>query len=90
MQVRHRSVQLRRQPEAAAKLGSHTRLVWGRAAKRLGMTLEQLLEMIDAGSLLKRPLGVGEHAHVAAFIASDRASGMTSTIANLTCGSTID
>jgi NAD(P)-dependent dehydrogenase (short-subunit alcohol dehydrogenase family) len=77
-------------PEAAAKLGSHTRQVWGGVAKRLGMTLEQLLEMIAAGSLLKRTLGVGGLAHVAAFIASDRASGMTSTIANLTFGSTID
>jgi 3-oxoacyl-[acyl-carrier protein] reductase len=77
-------------PETATRLGSHTAQVWGRAAEHLGMPFEQLLEMISAGNLLGRPLTVREVAEVAAFVASDRASGMTATFANVTCGSVVD
>jgi 3-oxoacyl-[acyl-carrier protein] reductase len=77
-------------PETAAKLGSHTREVWGRAAERLDMPMEQLLEMVSAGGMLQRPLTVDELANVAAFMASDRASGMTGTVANVTSGAALD
>lgn len=77
-------------PEAAGRLGSHTRQVWGRAAERLGITLDQLLEMVAAGNVRQRPLTVDELAEVAVFLASDRAGGMTSTVANVTCGSVVD
>lgn len=77
-------------PESATKLGSHTRDVWSRAAARLNMTLEQLVEMVSAGSVLDRALTVDEVADVAAFAASDRASGMTGTVANVSVGSVID
>jgi 3-oxoacyl-[acyl-carrier protein] reductase len=77
-------------PETAARLGSHTRQVWGRAAERLGITLEQLLDMVSAGGVLQRPLTVDQVADVAAFMASDRASGMTATVANITGGAVVD
>jgi 3-oxoacyl-[acyl-carrier protein] reductase len=59
-------------PETAARLGSHTREVWSRAAGRLGMTLEEMLPQVAAGSPLERALTVAELANVAAFLASDR------------------
>lgn len=77
-------------PETAGKLGSHVRQVWSRAAARLGTTLDQMLEMVAAGNVRKRPLAVAEVAEVAVFLASDRASGMTSTVANVSCGSVVD
>jgi 3-oxoacyl-[acyl-carrier protein] reductase len=77
-------------PETATRLGSHTREVWSRAAERLGMTLEQMLPLVSAGSPLGRALTVAEVADVAAFLASDRASAMTATVANVTCGAVPD
>ena len=77
-------------PETAARLGSHTREVWGRAADRLGVPLEQLLDTIGSGGLLQHPLTVDEVANVAAFMASDRSSGMTATVANVTLGGVVD
>jgi hypothetical protein len=40
--------------------------------------------------LLKRLPALAEVANVAAFMASDRASAMTGTVVNLTCGSVVD
>lgn len=77
-------------PETAARLGSHTRQVWGRAADRLGMTLDELLGMLSAGNVRRRPLTVDELADAAVLLASDRAAGMTATVANLSCGSVVD
>ena len=77
-------------PETAARLGSHTRDVWSRAAHRLGMTLEQMLPQVAAGTPRGRELTVAEVANVAAFLASDHASGMTGTVANVTAGSVPD
>lgn len=77
-------------PETATRLGSHTRAVWGRAAERLGIPLDQLLEGIGSGGLLQRALTVDEVANVAAFMASDRAGGMTGTVANITGGAIPD
>jgi 3-oxoacyl-[acyl-carrier protein] reductase len=53
------------------------------------MTFEQLLGMVSGG-VRQRPLTVDEVANVAAFMASDRASGMTATLANITCGAFLD
>lgn len=77
-------------PESAARLGSHTREVWSRAAARLGMTLEEMLPQVAAGSPLGRALTVADVAEVAAFVASDRAIGMTGTVANVTGGAVAD
>ncbi|MGH3324258.1 MAG: SDR family NAD(P)-dependent oxidoreductase [Streptomyces sp.] len=79
-------------PETA-RLGSHTRQVWGRAAEHLGTTLEQLLQddgLGVPGSLLRRNPSLEDVANVAAFMASDRAGGMTATVANISCGSVVD
>lgn len=49
-------------------------------------TVAQLDEMIAGMSLLKRAPKSQEVANVAAFLGSDSASGMTTGIANVTCG----
>jgi NAD(P)-dependent dehydrogenase (short-subunit alcohol dehydrogenase family) len=49
-------------------------------------TVEQLHAMISGMALLCRAPKAREIADVAAFLASDRASGMTTGIANVTCG----
>lgn len=77
-------------PEAAAK-GSHSREVFGRAAARAGVTVEEMLAQAAAGStLLKRLPTLDEVANAAAFLASDQASAMTAAIANLSCGALAD
>ncbi len=77
-------------PDTARRPGSNVGRVWARAAERLGISMEQLLEMVAAGSLLERPLDVEELANVAALMASDRASGVTGTVANVSCGAVAD
>jgi NAD(P)-dependent dehydrogenase (short-subunit alcohol dehydrogenase family) len=47
---------------------------------------QQALEMISASSALRRTATVADVAEVATFLASDRAAGMTGTIANVTSG----
>jgi 3-oxoacyl-[acyl-carrier protein] reductase len=78
-------------PETA-RLGSHTRKVWSRAAERMGMTLQQVLETSPGvpGTLLERPPSLEEVANTAAWLASDRASALTGVIANVSCGSVVD
>jgi NAD(P)-dependent dehydrogenase (short-subunit alcohol dehydrogenase family) len=49
-------------------------------------TVEQLDAMISGMALLRRAPKAREIADAAAFLASDRASGMTTGIANVTCG----
>ncbi|TYB41851.1 SDR family NAD(P)-dependent oxidoreductase [Actinomadura chibensis] len=77
-------------PETAERLGSHTRDVWERAAERLGVPFERLLEEVGAGGPLPGPLTVRQVADAAAFLASDRAAGLTGTVANLTAGAVVD
>jgi NAD(P)-dependent dehydrogenase (short-subunit alcohol dehydrogenase family) len=55
-----------------------------------GMTLEQFQASLEERTLLRRMPTLTEVADVAAFMASERASAMTATIANLTCGSIAD
>ncbi|MEV6654989.1 SDR family oxidoreductase [Streptomyces sp. NPDC051219] len=78
-------------PETAM-LGSHARTVWSRAAERMGMTLEDVLDGSPGvpGPLLQRSPSLAEVADVAAFMASDRASAMTASVANISCGSVVD
>lgn len=76
-------------PEALAT--SHAREVFSGFAERAGISVEAMLaERARAGTLLKRFPTLAEVAEFAAFAASDRASGMTGAIANLTCGSLVD
>jgi NAD(P)-dependent dehydrogenase (short-subunit alcohol dehydrogenase family) len=55
-------------------------------AKASGMTWEQWQEMLASRTHPRRLMTLEEMANVAVFVASDRASGMTGTIVNLTMG----
>jgi 3-oxoacyl-[acyl-carrier protein] reductase len=76
-------------PETASRLGSHTRQVWDRAAQRLGVSFEQLLEGVSGG-VRGHPLTVAELANAAALLASDHASALTATVANVSGGAVVD
>jgi len=59
-------------------------------AKATGMTWEQWLELLASRTHPRRLMTLAEMADAAAFLASDRASGMTGTTVNLTMGSLDD
>jgi NAD(P)-dependent dehydrogenase (short-subunit alcohol dehydrogenase family) len=59
-------------------------------AKATGMTWEQWQQMLASRTHGKRLMTLKEMANVAAFMASDQASGMTGTTVNLTMGSLDD
>jgi NAD(P)-dependent dehydrogenase (short-subunit alcohol dehydrogenase family) len=59
-------------------------------AEATGLTWEQWQERLAARTHPRRLMTLDEMAAVAAFMASDRASGMTGTIVNLTMGSLDD
>jgi 3-oxoacyl-[acyl-carrier protein] reductase len=54
------------------------------------MTREELIAWLKGRTMLKRLTSLAEVGNVAAFMASDQASGMTATAANITCGSVPD
>lgn len=59
-------------------------------AKATGMSWEQWQQMLASRTHPRRLMTLAEMADVAAFMASDKASGMTGTIVNLTMGSLDD
>jgi NAD(P)-dependent dehydrogenase (short-subunit alcohol dehydrogenase family) len=59
-------------------------------AEALGMTWEQFQELLAGRTHPRRLMTLAEMANVAAFMASDQASGMTGTTVNLTMGSLDD
>jgi NAD(P)-dependent dehydrogenase (short-subunit alcohol dehydrogenase family) len=59
-------------------------------AKASGMTWEQWEELLAGRTHGRRLMTVDETANVAAFLASDQASGLTGTTVNLTMGSLDD
>jgi NAD(P)-dependent dehydrogenase (short-subunit alcohol dehydrogenase family) len=59
-------------------------------AKALGMTWEQWQEVLASRTHPRRLSTLAELANMAVFMASDKASGMTGTIVNLTMGSLDD
>jgi NAD(P)-dependent dehydrogenase (short-subunit alcohol dehydrogenase family) len=59
-------------------------------ASRLGMTWEQFQGYLASTTHPRRVMTLEEMANVAVFMASDKASGMTGTIVNLTMGSLDD
>ena len=59
-------------------------------AKATGMTWEQWLELLASRTHPRRLMTLAEMADAAAFLASDRASGMTGTTVNMTMGSLDD
>ena len=64
--------------------------VFGLHAKALGIPREQFHEFIASRTHVRRLTTLDETANVAAFLASDRASGMTGTVVNLSMGSLDD
>lgn len=77
-------------PEAAAQ-GSHSNEVFARAAGGAGISIENMLaQHAQSNTLLKRLPTLEEVANTAVFMASDLASAITGTVANLTCGSLVD
>jgi 3-oxoacyl-[acyl-carrier protein] reductase len=52
--------------------------------------LQEFHDLLEGRTLLRRLPTLAEVGQVAAFIASDRASAMTATVANVTCGSVVD
>jgi NAD(P)-dependent dehydrogenase (short-subunit alcohol dehydrogenase family) len=61
-----------------------------RRAGSTGLTWEQFQEFLATRTHPRRLMTLAEMAQVAAFVASDRASGLTGTIVNLTMGSLDD
>ena len=59
-------------------------------AKASGMTWEQWQELLAGRNHARRLMTLEEMANMAVFIASDKASGMTGTVVNLTLGSLDD
>jgi NAD(P)-dependent dehydrogenase (short-subunit alcohol dehydrogenase family) len=58
--------------------------------KAAGMTVEQFQDTLASTTHPRRVMTLEETANMAAFIASDKASGMTGTIVNLTMGTLDD
>ncbi|UKJ07668.1 SDR family NAD(P)-dependent oxidoreductase [Solitalea lacus] len=75
-------------PEAALA-GSHSREVFLNRAKLMGITLDELLAGMPNGTLLQRSPTLQEIANAAVFLASDKASALTASVANLSCGSVV-
>ena len=55
-------------------------------AKTSGLTWEQFTGYFASTTHTRRVMALGEVANMAAFMASDRASGMTGTTVNLSMG----
>jgi len=56
----------------------------------MGITHEQFLKFVESITHRKRSSTLAEVADTAVFLASDQASGMTGTVANLTGGMIVD
>ncbi len=69
---------------------STMREVFDTKAKSLGITWEQFQGYLANSTHPRRVMALAEMANVAAFLASDEASGMTGTTVNLTMGSLDD
>jgi len=65
-------------------------VVFGLHAKAMGITRHQFQSLVEGMSHRRRSTTLVELADVAAFMASDRASAMTGTVANLTGGLIVD
>ncbi|MDN5000323.1 SDR family NAD(P)-dependent oxidoreductase [Bradyrhizobium sp. GCM10027634] len=65
-------------------------VVFGLHANAMGIPREQFLGFIESLTHRKRSSNICEVADMAAFLVSDRGSGMTGTVANLTGGLIVD
>jgi 3-oxoacyl-[acyl-carrier protein] reductase len=55
-----------------------------------GMTRAEIVAAMQRETMLDRLPSLAELGNVAAFLASDQASAMTATLANITCGAFLD
>jgi NAD(P)-dependent dehydrogenase (short-subunit alcohol dehydrogenase family) len=70
---------------------THTiEVVFGLHAKAMGIPQEQFLQFVEGMTHRKRSSTLAEVANTAVFLASDKASGITGTVANLTGGMIVD
>ena len=65
-------------------------IVFGIHAKALGITPKQFQELLESRSHTRRSTTLAQLTDAAVFLASDRAGGMTGTVANLTGGEVVD
>jgi NAD(P)-dependent dehydrogenase (short-subunit alcohol dehydrogenase family) len=65
-------------------------VVFGLHARAMGITPEQFQKMVEGRTHTRRSSTLNELANMAVLMASDRASGMTGTVANLTGGLVVD
>jgi NAD(P)-dependent dehydrogenase (short-subunit alcohol dehydrogenase family) len=65
-------------------------VVFGLHAKAMGIPREQFLAFVESMTHRKRSTTVAEVANAAVWLASDKASGLTGTVANLTGGLIVD
>jgi NAD(P)-dependent dehydrogenase (short-subunit alcohol dehydrogenase family) len=72
-------------PEAIADTGE--RFPYYGTGSGEGMMRDELIGWLQGKTMLKRLTSLAEAANMAAFIVSDRASAMTASGANITCGS---
>jgi NAD(P)-dependent dehydrogenase (short-subunit alcohol dehydrogenase family) len=77
-------------PQAMPESGGSRRRFFESRAETLGMTWEQFQELLASRTHPRRLMTLAEMADMAVFMASDKASGMTGTIVNLTMGSLDD
>jgi NAD(P)-dependent dehydrogenase (short-subunit alcohol dehydrogenase family) len=70
--------------------GSYTKDLFKPAAAAAGLSVEEWLAGLAQGTMAKRLPTLSDVAETAAFLASDRASAMTGTVANLTGGAVVD
>lgn len=65
-------------------------VVFGIHAEALGITPKQFRELLESRSHTRRSTTLAQLTDAAVFLASDRAAGMTGTVANLTGGEVVD
>jgi NAD(P)-dependent dehydrogenase (short-subunit alcohol dehydrogenase family) len=70
----------------APEAGSYTRTLFAPKASAAGLSVQQWMEQLADGNLLKRLPTLQQVAETAAFLASDSANAMTGTVVDLTCG----
>lgn len=77
-------------PASALDHDSAPGRIWRRAAERFGIGIEELLATIGGGTLRGEPVTTQDVAETAAFVASDRAKGLTGTVINVSGGAVAD